>query len=84
MKDSEERKAMAWCVGMLQELESHGLVDGDDAFRLTPNGIAEFGQLKASGYFPPEDLALSVLSSVGGDDAEMLWALICKWCEDQD
>jgi hypothetical protein len=77
------RKAMIWCVGMLHELESHGLVNGDDGQRLTPKGVADFDQLKASGWRPPEDLALAVLKEIGGDNAHMLWKMISKWCEGQ-
>jgi hypothetical protein len=71
-------KGATWCLGMLHELEVRKLVDGADGERLTPKGIAEFDQLKSSGWIPPKDLALALLSETCGENAEVIWQLMQK------
>ena len=74
----DKQNCILWLAGKVDELRNRGLMceDGD---QLTPQGIAAYDQLAASGYRPPEELAMPcIIYENGGDeDAAMkLWQLI--------
>lgn len=74
-----------WCLGMLQELERHGLIEGDDASdRLSAKGHVVFDQLRATGWVPSEEMAVETLTKFTGsyEGAALVWLMIRRYLDE--
>ncbi len=74
-----------WCLGMLQELEGHGLIEGDDSSdRLSAKGHVVYDQLRATGWVPPEEMAVETLTKFTGsyEGAALVWRMIRRYLDE--
>lgn len=60
-------RLMQYVLGAAHDLEKMGILKGSVGVKITDKGIAQFDQLKASGYKPTDSELLTALTYLSGD-----------------
>lgn len=77
----DERKHIAKVItyvgGAIYDCIKEGYLSGDSVYEVTPKGLADYDQIKASGFKPDDyDLACGLMSLQGDDVDESILVLL--------
>lgn len=66
----QETKERLWCYGACQDLETMGIIEGDN--RVTSLGVSEFDQLVASGFKASDESILQFAQLEAEEDSDIM------------